>query len=625
MPEAPPLLLPRPVHVRMLGGEIAAPPVCGVVLRDQIEAELSRLSPRLAPTRDAGDAWLACEHDAVLASEGYELKVAPAPKAGVPPATLRASTASGMRHGLRTLAQLLRQYGDRVPCVYIADEPAFATRGAMLDVSRDRVPTMRHLLETVDLLASLKINHLQLYTEHTFAYAGHEDVWRGWSPVTPAEVRELDVYCEQRGVELAANQNCFGHLASWLRHPKYATLAETHGDWVFENAHEAFPRTGPFSLCPVDPGSIALVEDMLGQLLPCFSGTLVNIGCDETFDVGFGRSAAAVKERGRAAVYFEFVAKIAAACRRFGKRPMFWADIALSHPESLGMMPEGMIGLAWGYEPDAPFAEWCSAVRSAGREVWVCPGTSSWRSIAGRTAERRANLRRAATEGAASGATGYLVTDWGDTGHHQQWPISLHGLAEAADAAWSADGGAGYDARAAGVHAFGDPSGAIGPWLDELGDADAALRRIGGRVAEGQPSTHLRNSSAMFCDLHMPLAGSADEKLRRGILGIGAGAWRETLDRIGGLASRRPNGAGSLIAQELDHTLAVARLACERAIWRRAGASPAGASPIAESIRRTIAEHRRLWALRSRDGGLDNSCRHYEIILRELAALNGRT
>src|SRR5690606_18879589 len=179
-----------------------------------------------------------------------------------PPIVIRARTRDGVRQAVRTLAQLFRQYPGELPTLDIDDGPAFPVRGVMLDVSRDRVPTMDHLLATVDLLASLKFNHFQLYTEHTFAYAGHEEVWRGWSPMTPEEVRTLDERCRALGVTLAANQNCFGHLAQWLRHPRYAHLAETHGEWTFMD----WPRSGPFSLCPVDPGSIELIDDLLGPL-----------------------------------------------------------------------------------------------------------------------------------------------------------------------------------------------------------------------------------------------------------------------------------------------------------------------------------------------------------------------
>mgnify|MGYP000176149182 CR=1 FL=1 len=148
---------------------------------------------------------------------------------------------------------------------------------------------------------------------------------------------------------------------------------------------------------------------------------------------------------------------------------MFWADIALEHPEALAALPDDLIALAWGYEPDSPFARWCIQLRSVGREVWVCPGTSSWRSITGRTSERRENLLSAAREGLAHGASGWLVTDWGDLGHRQQWPVALNALAEAAHRAWS--GTAVYDPRAASLHVFGDRTLALADWLDRLGDA----------------------------------------------------------------------------------------------------------------------------------------------------------
>jgi hexosaminidase len=503
----------------------------------------------------------------------------------------------------------------------VEDWPSFATRGVMLDVSRDRVPTMQSLRALMGPLAALKINHLQLYTEHTFAYTGHETAWRGWSPLTPDEVRELDECCRAYGIELSANQNCFGHLAKWLNHPKYQHLAETTDDWVFQNETEAFPRSGPFSLCPTDPRSIEFIKDLLRQLLPCFNSPLVNIGCDETFDVGWGRSKQAVAERGRAAVYFDFVRKIAEVVNSHGKRPMFWADIALTHPESIPLIPKDMIGLAWGYEPDAKFGEWCSRLRAAGREAWVCPGTSSWRSITGRTAERRANIRRAAREGAANGATGFLITDWGDSGHHQQWPIALHAIAEAADAAWNADNLDNYDPRAASRHVMGDPSQKLGPWLDALGDADSAMRRIGGRMSPGQPPTHLRNSSVLFCDMHMPdrSAKDDDEKLRRGLASLPVDLWDHAAARVHELAAIRPPVAHDLTSAELSHTLDVASFAAVRGLWRRTGKySAKDRKELASWLRTILAKHRELWLATSREGGLEDSCGFYQRIIDDM-------
>ncbi|MBA3700387.1 MAG: family 20 glycosylhydrolase [Planctomycetes bacterium] len=522
-------------------------------------------------------------------------------------------SAAGRRHAAATVAQLRIQYGDTLPCLVIDDAPVFAKRGFMLDISRDRVPTMAHLYEVVDTLASWKMNHLQLYTEHTFAYVGHDDVWRDASPMTADEIRALDIYCRERGIELAANQNCFGHLSSWFKHSRYAPLAEIAptGTWDFNGL---VTRTGGFSLCPSDPRSLALIDDLLGQLLPNFSSPLVNIGCDETFDLGQGRSRYEVSRRGRAAVYLEFVAKVCAVAKKHGKRPQFWADIALEHPEALSGLPEDLIGLAWGYEPDAPFAKWCDQLRTAGREVWVCPGTSCWRSITGRTTERRGNMLAAARDGAGHGAAGYLVTAWGDLGHRQQWPITLHALAEGAHRAWS--GTQDYDVRASALHAFQDRSLAIGTWLDDLGDVDRALRTIGGRPAADGSPTPLRNASALFTDT----TKAVDEEWLPD-----ATAWEETAnqleqfidtDRRGKVPQTVPS---RLVQRELTHTLAVAMTAATRALVRRAGTSIDEVHDCVELYRDLIAQHRDLWLQRCRPGGLDDSCRHYQRLINEFA------
>jgi hexosaminidase len=622
--DLPPLLLPRPRALHLGGGWL--PPAQTLTLQPgdagfdalarDLLAPLGRLDQAAGSAGRAGAGGVRLQlvrldapapgpaGDAAGGQESYSLALRPA--RGGDPALARAcaSTATGMRHALRTLAQLLVQYPDRLPALEIADAPLFAQRGVMLDISRDRVPTMAQLRTLIAQLGSWKINHLQLYTEHTFAYAGHEEVWRGSSPLTPDEVLQLDAWCAGEGIGLAANQNCLGHLARWLRLPRYAPLAEMGAAERWDFAGLA-TRQGPFSLCPLDPRALDLVDDLLTQLTPLLRCPLVNIGCDEAFDVGQGRSRAAVRARGRGPVYLDFVRQVCALVRAKGRRPQFWADIALEHPEALTTLPEDLVGLAWGYEPEAPFARWCDQLRSVGREVWVCPGTSCWRSITGRTRERRGNLLAAAQGGAGGGAHGYLVTAWGDLGHRQQWPVTLHALGEGAACAW---GGAGaFDARASSLHAFADRSLALGPWLDRLGDCDDELRaRAVVTMADGGQRA-LRNASALFTDLARPLAepwyGAADEWL----------AVAARLDALGG----PPAGVDALVASECAHTVAVARLAVERALLRRGRQRVARAEIDPRTV--IIPEYRRLWGARSRPGGLEESVAHYQALADELA------
>ena len=281
----------------------------------------------------------------------------------------------------------------------------------MLDISRDRVPTMRTMRLIVDLLALCRYNQLQLYTEHTFAYEGHEEVWEEADPFTPAEIAKLQAYCSFQGIELVPNQNTFGHMERWLVHPKYNKLAKfpKGGAITPWGAIKKFPTT----LDPKNPGSIALVEDLLGQLLPNFESKLVNIGCDETFEISDPEE------------YLAFLLKVVDVAKRHGKRPMFWGDIVLKHPEMISRLPKDLIALDWGYEANHPFAAEAAKFKAAGLDFYVCPGTSSWRSLAGRVENMRENLAAAEKAGRENGAKGFMLTDWGDEGHWQPLAASL--------------------------------------------------------------------------------------------------------------------------------------------------------------------------------------------------------
>jgi hypothetical protein len=616
-------LVPRPNRVELLGGavRVGRGALAGVV--EHVE------QPMKEPRSRAGQAYRV-RVDVAGAGGGGE---------GEGRVEVWAASSAGLRMARATLAQLERRLGTVWPRMEIEDEPVFAVRGVMLDVSRCRVPTMAWLMEMLGVLAGLKVNHVQLYTEHTFAYSGHEGAWAGWSAVTGPEIDRLVERAGELGIEVAANQNCFGHLAHWLRMERYAGLAETHGAWMFD----VWPRSGPFSLSPVAAGSIELVRDWLGQLRGHFPSGLVNVGGDETYDVGFGQSRAEAERRGggsagRVSLYAEFMNKVAAAARGLGFRPMFWADVALTHPEALAALDESMIALAWGYEGDARFAEVCQRAAEGGREAWVCPGTSAWRSITGRSAERRANLKAACEQGLAHGAAGWLACEWGDVGHRQTWPVTAHALAHAAHAGWSGRADEGFSLEGSGLHVLGDETGRLGAWMEALGDADVEARRVAIPLSRPGVSGAIRNQTALFADLHTPMGAGLE---------VPSGVFERVLERVGSLAGARPVSASALINDELEQTLLEAEWAARRAVWRRAvggaggeigergggggrGGSGGGggrseALALGEVARRVIAGHRRLWLARARVGGLAESSAMLEKIAAELEAAAGRT
>ena len=295
----------------------------------------------------------------------------------------------------------------------------FDRRGLMLDISRNRVPTMATLHSLIDALQALKYNELQLYTEHTFAYAEHKTVWQNASPLTASEILELDSYCADRGIELVPNQNSFGHMERWLRHPKYRHLAESPDGFIHPISGEA---KHPSTLHP-STESLDFIDQLFCELLPNFKSKQVNVGGDEPWELGKGRSKNLADKVGKHRVYLDYMRRVCEIAEKYGRTAQFWADIIMERPDLVMELPNGVIPVIWGYEGDSPFAEQCRIVAESGfrGQFYVAPGAGNWNSFSGRLEVAKANIHQAAKQGHAHGARGLLLTAWGDNGHHQPW------------------------------------------------------------------------------------------------------------------------------------------------------------------------------------------------------------
>ena len=529
--------------------------------------------------------------------QGYRLTVR---QEGI---TIWAHDSAGAFYGVATLIQLIEQLGRDLPYLDVQDWPDFAARGVMLDISRDKVPTMETLFALVDRLASWKINQLQLYTEHTFAYRNHPIVWQKASPMTGEEILILDAYCRERMIELVPNQNSFGHMQRWLKHAPYAHLAETQDEFRVPWGK----MQGPFSLAPVNPGSLELISGLYDELLPHFSSRLFNVGCDETFDLGQGQSQDACARRGVGRVYLEYLLKVYGEVVRRGFRMQFWGDIVTQYPDLVAALPRDAIALLWGYEAEHPFREQAQQFAAAGVPFYVCPGTSSWCSLAGRTDNALGNLRAAALAGLEFGALGYLNTDWGDYGHWQVLPVSFLGWVAGAAYAWNAAAAESANwPSLVSQFAFDDRSGSMGQVMYDLGN----VYQLSGQA--------LHNSSALFWLLRWP----AERILERGGLSKEAlVACRAAVERacLPLLSERMTRSDAELIRREVALTARMLSHACRR------GEMLLGAQnmqrELREDLRQIVEEYRTVWLLRNRPGGLADSLAGFEELLAEYQAL----
>ncbi len=337
---------------------------------------------------------LSAEH---LSDEGYLLSVTERE------VVVAGRTPAGTFYGLQTLKQLVRGEGEGayVQGVRVADWPTMRWRAVSDDISRGPVPTVEYVKRQLRTFAAFKLNMHSFYMEHTFKSSAHPLIGPEGGSLTPSEIRELVAYARRYHVELVPEQQTFGHLHKALKLEKYNELAEVpYGD----------------VLSPQSEGSYQLIADWYKELNELFPSKFFHIGADETFELGQGRSAEAVKKQGVGAVYFEHLRRVREILKPYDRRLMFWGDIALNHPELIGSIPPDMIVMNWDYAARNDFKARIELFKKAGLQQFVCPGVQSWNQVFPNLDTANTNIRNFVRDGQAAGVLGMMNTQWDDDG-----------------------------------------------------------------------------------------------------------------------------------------------------------------------------------------------------------------
>ncbi len=498
---------------------------------------------------------------------------------------IRATTSSGARNALQTLRQIaLQSSEDGMQFVEIEDYPDLDIRGFMLDISRCKVPTMREFGLLVDRLALFKFNRLELYTEHTYAFEGHEIVWADSSPMTSAQYKNLDEICSFAGIELVANINGVGHMERWLRYPQYQHLAESKAPFI---CPLGTVRKYPTTFHP-DENALAFMDSLYEQFLPNFSSDKINIGGDEPWELGMGRSKSLCREAGdKYKLYLKHINGLNKLCNKRGKNVYFWADVLMQKPEYSELLPENMTPILWGYYLDHPYQEQCEYVKNLGRNFLVAPGTSTWNSFGSRWDCARQNISIACNCAKKYGAQGMILTQWGDGGNHQPFVAMYPAIAQAAACAWSGTPTEDDVCTALSKLIFADDTGEFARSLCALGRCDVVDK--------------------LFCFHHKMFFASCEDaqKLAKEYSGVDINALLGAVDFAASMA-----GSSKLKCMDASACIDEVALGCEMIKW---GLNKAKGDFATDSLSQQVAlkfiasEYERVWLERARIGGLAES------------------
>jgi len=583
---------------------LAAPRPADALPLGQLAADLRGCGVRARVALNAfGPAAVRIRRDPTVAGdEAYRLTVAPD---GI---EIAVSADAGAYYAVQTLRELLTVHGRTMPCCQIDDRPDFPRRGVYHDCSRGKVPTVKTVKALVERLARWKINELQLYIENVFTFRRHPAIGRGYSPYTPEDILDIQEHCKLHHVRFVGSLASFGHMERILQLPAYRRLGElpgTHG-W----------RAGT-TLCPTDPGSIRLVGDLYDEFLPLLEAVDFNACCDETWELGKGRSKKRADRVGVGRLYLDFILKLHRLAGRHGKRLNVWCDIVLEHPELLAEVPSDMVMLNWDYAARGSRISRTKEIAAAGLPCVVCPGTSSWQTHGTLLDNAIGNVANFAAEGRRRGAEGLLNTDWGDCGHRNFLGVSLHGFAHGGAHAWN---GRDVDDRKFTerfcLHAFGQTDGRLAASIKALGSAHKLLPQVYGTVP--------------YHALVEPLAGPG--KGDRESIGLTRPAGlRKLIDRLKSprLWPKPAAAPGRFEAVALKEFALAARMDCLAAkrslagLRLRAGQHVGSAElrKLAAETRAVTSDFRRLWLTRNRPSRLRDNLKPMRAAAAESARL----
>lgn len=253
-----------------------------------------------------------------LGSEGYELTVAP------DSVVIRAPGQSGVFYGVQSLLQLFppqimsTQAATNVawvaPCIYIQDQPRFAWRGVMLDVSRHFVDK-QEVKRVLDGMALHKLNsfHWHLTDDHgwriqinaypalTTTATTNTGAWRtgtdygqnpaaspAWNSLgkyggfyTQDDIREVVAYAQQRHIRVVPEIEFPAHCSAALI--SYPSLGCGNPASVYDMDKINYSYT-LFSLA--GPGSWTFFTTVMTEVMNLFPGQYIHTGGDEVIATG---------------------------------------------------------------------------------------------------------------------------------------------------------------------------------------------------------------------------------------------------------------------------------------------------------------------------------------------------
>lgn len=291
----------------------------------------------------------------------------------------------------------------------------FKKKGLMLDCSRNAVRTVKTVKKLADIMQKLDFNTLMLYTEDTYEidtqpYFGY---LRG--RYTKDELREIDAYCAEKGIELI---------------PCIQTLAHLNGivDWeVYREITDCNDI-----LLVGDSRVYGLIDDMLRNISETFTTKKIHIGMDEAWSLGLGKYLRQNGYTNPTEIMRFHLDKVSKIAEKYGLEPMMWSDMFfrvvsdgyyIDDPSLIDdvirkTVPENVTPVYWDYYSldKTHYDKMMQAHKNFGKSFWFAGGLWTWKGFTPHNLFSVETSKTAIASCIDYGVENIFFTMWGDNG-----------------------------------------------------------------------------------------------------------------------------------------------------------------------------------------------------------------
>ena len=289
----------------------------------------------------------------------------------------------------------------------------------MADCSRNAVMSVEGVKRELRYLALMGFDSMMLYTEDTYEIEEYPYFGRMRGRYTHEELRELDDYAYNLGIELIPCIQALAHLERALQWGiEFGGITDTEG-----------------ILLVGEEKTYEFIEAALKSCASCFRSDRINLGMDEAHNLGRGKYEALHGVVKRSDIMLEHLNVVTELCKKYDFKPMIWSDMFYRMAfngryyvsegdvpmEVMEKVPEGLTLIYWDYYTTEDRRDRFrhmveSHLKFPNNEVMFAGGAWGWSGFApfSRFSWQSSEIQLGICQ--QYGMRDWIITSWGDDG-----------------------------------------------------------------------------------------------------------------------------------------------------------------------------------------------------------------